>query len=112
CACSILCLLQVTPRFRGHARDGATLSPLCHTSLSSYTPARGGPSLRASPPRTVATRGGARLQPGLHTPAPTLCSSCRREAKLEGASWERRVITECPVDGVASLAVPAIARGP
>ena len=40
----------------------------------------------------------------------TIRASCRLEVGREGASWERRFITECPVDGAASLAVPAIAR--
>src|SRR5262249_5036959 len=59
-------------------------------------------------------------QPGLgtgcsrdFTPMPrTIRTSCRLEAGRERASWERRVITACPGDGVAALAVPAIARGP
>jgi hypothetical protein len=42
----------------------------------------------------------------------TIPASCRLEAGREGAYWERRFITECPVDGVASLAIPAIARVP
>src|SRR5262249_53718884 len=70
CACAIPCLLQVPPRFRGHARAGAAPSPLCHASLSSDTPARGGHARSASPPRTVAAGVGDRLQPGLHTHAP------------------------------------------
>src|SRR5262249_1009645 len=37
-------------------------------------------------------------------------ASCRLEVGREGASWERCFITECPVNGVASLAIPAIAR--
>ena len=41
-----------------------------------------------------------------------LRASCRLEADREGASWERRCIPACLVNGVASLAVPAIARGP
>src|SRR5262252_3216026 len=69
CACAIPCLLQVTSWFRGHARAGATLSPLAHASLSSDTPARGGHARSASPPRTAATGAGDRLQPGRHTHA-------------------------------------------
>src|SRR5215831_6740726 len=70
CTCAIPCLLQVTARFRGHARAGATPSPLPHASLSSDTPARGGHARSASPPWTVATGAGDRLQPGRHTHAP------------------------------------------
>jgi hypothetical protein len=40
----------------------------------------------------------------------TIRASCRLEAGREGASWERRCSTACPVDGVASLTVPAIAQ--
>jgi hypothetical protein len=40
----------------------------------------------------------------------TIRASCRLEAGREGASWERRFSTECPVDGVAYLAVPALTR--
>jgi len=41
-----------------------------------------------------------------------LRASGRLEADREGASWERRCLTACLVNGVASLAVPAIAREP
>ena len=41
-----------------------------------------------------------------------LRASCRLGADREGASWERRGITVCLVNGVASRAVPAIAREP
>jgi hypothetical protein len=59
-------------------------------------------------------------QPGLGTgcsrdatPMPrTLRAACHLEAGRERASWERRCIPACPVDGVASRAVPAIAPGP
>src|SRR5437899_12938656 len=41
-----------------------------------------------------------------------LRAACRLEADREGASWERRCIPACLVNRLASLAVPAIARGP
>jgi len=41
-----------------------------------------------------------------------LRASGRLEADREGASWERRCIPACPVNGVASLAVPDSAREP
>src|SRR5215475_4286236 len=71
CECSIPCLLQVMPQFRDHARDGATPSPLCYTSLSSDTLARDRHALQASSPRTGAVRAGDRLQP-----IPCLMSGC------------------------------------